>query len=218
MVNLPKWQYITQGKTPDEHIFNAQKVLENGCPWVQLRMKDTNLKTFMDTAIVLKAICKKHNALLFINDNVEVAMASKADGIHLGKNDMAPLEARKILGNQFIIGGTANTFEDIVFLQEQQVDYIGLGPFRFTRTKKKLSPILGIEGYENIIQKMKDKHISIPIFGIGGIQLDNIPRLMETGMHGIAVSGLVTGGNVEGVVADLGRLVQGATSNQPTQL
>ena len=209
MINLPKWQYITQGKTPEEHIENAKKTLESGCSWVQLRMKDTSAEIFINTALILKGICKKYDALLFINDNVDVALASESDGIHLGKNDMSPLQARKILGNKFIIGGTANTFEDIIYLNEQQVDYIGLGPYQFTTTKKVLSPVLGIKGYENIIQKMKEKNISIPIFGIGGIQLDDITRLMETGIYGIAVSGLVTRSeDLKGLVFKINCLVQ----------
>ncbi|MGK0390947.1 MAG: thiamine-phosphate pyrophosphorylase [Maribacter sp.] len=205
---LPKWQYITQGKTPEEHVENAKKALKNGCPWVQLRMKDTSVEIFIDTALELKTICKKYDALLFINDNVEVALASESDGIHLGKNDMSPLQARNILGNKFIIGGTANTFEDIIYLSEQQVNYIGLGPYQFTKTKKILSPVLGIKGYENIIQKMKVADISIPIFGIGGIQLDDITRLMETRIYGIAVSGLLTRrDDLKGLISEIECLV-----------
>ncbi len=115
-----------------------------------------------------------------------------ADGVHLGLSDMSVEEARLILGNTKIIGGTANTFEDVLQRTAENCDYIGLGPFQFTTTKQNLSPILGLEGYRTIIEKMKMKNINIPIYAIGGIVLENVESLMETGIHGIAVSSLIT--------------------------
>ena len=102
-------------------------------------------------------------------------------------------EARKILGNGKIIGGTANTIEDIVRLHKQGADYIGCGPFRFTTTKKKLSPVLGLEGYKSIVQNMRDKGIDLPIVAIGGITVADIPAIMATGVTGIALSGAILG-------------------------
>jgi thiamine-phosphate pyrophosphorylase len=127
-----------------------------------------------------------------INDNVYLAKKMDADGVHLGLTDMSVLEARQILGETKIIGGTANTFEDVLQRTVENCDYIGLGPFQFTATKEKLSPILGLEGYRSIIEKMKAKNIQIPIYAIGGIALESVESLMETGIHGIAVSGVIT--------------------------
>lgn len=189
---LPYWQYISQGENPEMHFNNAVKAIEAGCKWVQLRIKDESQEVIAEVAEKLQFICKKQQALLFINDNVQVTFEIQADGVHLGKEDMPPSKARKILGKNAIIGGTANTFEDIQYLNQEGVDYIGLGPFRFTSTKKNLSPILGLEGYSNILGKMQEQPIKIPIFAIGGIVLDDIQALRETGIHGIAVSGLVT--------------------------
>ena len=114
-----------------------------------------------------------------------------ADGVHLGKNDMPVDEARKILGPDKIIGGTANTIDDIIRLHRQGADYIGCGPFRFTTTKKKLSPVLGLEGYRDIVLKMREKGIDLPIVAIGGITVDDIPAIMGTGVTGIALSGAI---------------------------
>ena len=111
--------------------------------------------------------------------------------MHLGKNDMPIDEARKILGSDKIIGGTANTFEDVERLYRQGADYIGCGPFRFTTTKKNLSPILGLEGYQRIVKQMHDANINLPIVAIGGIKAEDIPAIMQTGVTGIAVSGAV---------------------------
>ena len=105
---------------------------------------------------------------------------------------MSIVEARAILGKTKIIGATANTFEDIVRQVNNGCNYIGLGPFQQTKTKNKLSPLLGIEGYRSIIAKMNQSKIDIPVYAIGGITLVDINPLMKTGIHGIAVSGTIT--------------------------
>lgn len=183
-----KLHYISQGINPLETIENA---CQAGCKWVQLRMKNTTFQEYLDTAIAAKEICQKYQALLTINDNPQVAFQAKADGLHLGKEDMSPSEARKIVGD-IILGGTANNWDDILRLSQEKVDYIGLGPFAFTTTKEKLSPILGLEGYIELIQKMKSHDIQIPVLAIGGIELKDIPSLVNAGVWGVAVSGLIT--------------------------
>jgi thiamine-phosphate pyrophosphorylase len=111
--------------------------------------------------------------------------------VHLGKQDMAPAEARALLGPQFIIGGTANTFAAIEGLVAAGVDYIGLGPLRFTTTKEKLSPILGLAGYADILGQCRAAGFTTPIVAIGGVALADIPALLATGLHGVAVSGAI---------------------------
>jgi thiamine-phosphate pyrophosphorylase len=135
--------------------------------------------------------CRDHNVKLIINDNVELAKTIGSDGVHLGKSDMNPADARKILGENVIIGGTANTFEDIERLAKQNVNYIGLGPFRFTSTKKNLSPVLGLEGYENILKQCRANGIRIPVIAIGGITVADVNTLTSIGLYGIAVSSAI---------------------------
>ena len=120
---------------------------------------------------------------------MELVERTGADGVHLGKNDMPVNEASKILGADKIIGGTANTFEDIERLARQGANYIGCGPFRFTTTKKNLSPVLVLEGYRTIVAQMKAAHINLPIVAIGGILETDFKDIMATGVTGIAVSG-----------------------------
>jgi thiamine-phosphate pyrophosphorylase len=187
-----KLQYISQGKTVEEQLNNIQRALDNGCSWIQLRFKTKNELNLFGLAESAKTICDKYMADYIINDNVYLAKKMDADGVHLGLTDMSVLEARQILGETKIIGGTANTFEDVLQRTVENCDYIGLGPFQFTATKEKLSPILGLEGYRSIIEKMKAKNIQIPIYAIGGIALESVESLMETGIHGIAVSGVIT--------------------------
>ncbi len=189
---MDKLYYISQGKNPEEHLKNIQKVCEAGCKLVQLRVKKSPEKTYISIAKEAKKICRNFGAKLIINDNAKVTKAVKADGVHLGKNDMSILEAKKIILNESIIGGTANTLEDCVSLINQGVDYIGLGPLRFTNTKKNLSPMLGINGYKKIISTIKNKGCQLPIYGVGGITTADFKDLYKSGIFGIAVSGLIS--------------------------
>ncbi len=190
-----KIQYISQGKSPEEQIANIEKALDVGCKWIQLRYKNKPIEEVLTLAKMVQKICKAYDAKLIINDHVEVAYQIDADGVHLGLNDISIAEARKLLKQNKIIGGTANTIEDVLQRVHEKCDYIGLGPFRFTTTKEKLSPILGLEGYQNILCELKNRNIEIPIYAIGGIEEDDIEKLVETGVYGIAVSGLITNHN-----------------------
>jgi len=187
-----KLQYISQGDTADEQLRNIHQALDNGCNWIQLRFKSNNPLAVFTLAEAVKIVCDEYRANFIVNDNVLLAQQVAADGVHLGLSDMKIEEARLILGETKIIGATANTFEDVVHAVAENCNYIGLGPFQFTETKQNLSPILGIEGYTAIIEKMKIQNIEIPVYAIGGITLEDVDSLIKTGIHGIAVSGLIT--------------------------
>lgn len=184
-------QFITHYTDRYTYLDSARIALEGGCRWIQLRMKEASPEEIRPVALEAMAMCRKYGATFIIDDHVELVKQVEADGVHLGKNDMPISEARKILGKGFIIGGTANTFEDIRMHHEAGADYIGCGPFRFTTTKKNLSPILGLEGYADIVSRMKAEGIDLPIVAIGGITKEDIPLLMETGINGIALSGSI---------------------------
>lgn len=187
-----KLQYISQGNTIEKQLYNIHDALDNGCDWIQLRFKNQSAKNCFALAEAVKFLCEEYLANFIVNDNLYLAQQVAADGVHLGLTDMKIDEARAILGNTKIIGATANTFEDITNHVRNDCDYIGLGPFRFTNTKEKLSPILGLSGYFGILEKLKKSKIDIPVYAIGGITLNDVNPLMETGIHGIAVSGLIT--------------------------
>lgn len=188
---ISKLHYITQDIPNFTHYELAEEACKGAADWIQLRVKKSSYNEWEELAFKTKEVCKTYNAKLIINDNVDIAKTVSADGVHLGKNDMSPVEARKILGNNFIIGGTANTFEDVERLSLTGVDYIGVGPFRYTTTKEKLSPILGLDGYQSILNKCSDEDIKIPIIAIGGIRPDDISSLLQTGIFGIAVSSAI---------------------------
>lgn len=189
---ISKLHYISQGNTAEQHVKAIQAALDAGCNWIQLRMKNFAKREVMETATLVKTICNKHQARLIINDFPFIAKQVNAYGLHLGLLDTPISEARKIVGSQMIIGGTANTYNDVVKRITEGADYIGLGPLRFTNTKEKLSPILGINGYRSIIQKMKEYGYKTPIIAIGGVLKEDIPILKTKGVYGIALSGTIT--------------------------
>lgn len=199
-------QFITHETETIGYAEGARMALEGGCRWIQLRMKDASDDDVRKAAAEIQPMCKAHDAIFLLDDRVELAKELKADGVHLGKNDMPVDKARRVLGEEFIIGGTANTFEDIERLARQGADYIGCGPFRFTTTKKNLAPVIGIEGYRDIIEKMEAAGIDLPVVAIGGITADDIDDILATGVRGIAVSGTVL--RAENPVAMMKQIIQ----------
>jgi thiamine-phosphate pyrophosphorylase len=186
---ISKLHYISQGGTPEEHLENIQKACASGVELVQLRLKGFDDKTVLETAKKAKEITERFQTRLIINDYYKVAAELKADGVHLGKSDTCPTVARKELASWQIIGGTANTLEDCKTLIDKKVDYIGLGPFRFTKTKDDLGPVLGEKGYLTILKELKT---DTPIIAIGGITQNDVLDIIITGVHGIAVSEEIT--------------------------
>ncbi|PCH74371.1 MAG: thiamine phosphate synthase [Flavobacteriaceae bacterium] len=186
---MDKLYYISQG----DHLENIKNACEGGLRLVQLRAKEVSFTVHVQLALKVKKICDSYGAILIINDNVALAELINAQGVHLGKSDECPREARAVLGMNKIIGATANTYEDCVALINKKVDYIGLGPFRFTSTKQHLSPLLGLEGYRNILKKLRDNGYKTPVYAIGGIQKEDVEALFKTNINGVAVSGILSG-------------------------
>lgn len=184
-------QFITHYTGRYTYFDSARMALAGGCRWIQLRMKEATEEEVEKEAIRVQDLCRQYGATFIIDDHVALAKKLHADGVHLGKKDMPIAEARKLLGKDFIIGGTANTFEDVQMHYAAGADYIGCGPFRFTTTKKNLSPVLGLEGYRDIVSRMKEAGINLPIVAIGGIAFEDIPAIMQTGVSGIALSGSI---------------------------
>lgn len=186
---IPKLHYISQGTTPEAHLEHIQNACTSGAELVQLRLKNLDEATLLKTAEKAREITQHYQTRLIINDHYKIAKTVKADGVHLGKKDSCPTVAKKHLYSWQSIGGTANTLQDCQTLIAKKVDYIGLGPFRFTSTKDNLSPVLGLNGCIAILDELKTE---MPIIAIGSITLKDVPELLETGVYGIAVSGEVT--------------------------
>lgn len=190
---ISKLQYISQGNSALEQEQNIRKALDHGADWIQLRWKNATETEKLQLGEKIKTLCSGYQATLIVNDSVTIAKTIDADGVHLGLDDESIESARTILGKDKIIGGTANTLQNVMQRVDEGCDYIGLGPFRFTTTKQKLSPILGLESYRNILAVLREKNIQIPpVLAIGGIILKDIEPLKNTGIYGVALSGIIT--------------------------
>jgi len=183
---------VGQLKTAGTHLAAIEKVLLAGGKWIQLRVKHQTEEEVLPLAIDAAALCKKHGARLIVNDYPFVALKAGAYGVHLGLEDMPITEARAIVGPDMIIGGTANTLAHMQLRADEGADYIGLGPYRFTTTKQNLSPIVGLQGYITLMEQAQKAGITLPVIAIGGIEPADISLLMQTGIHGVAVSGALT--------------------------
>lgn len=199
-------QFISHFTEQHTYLDSIRLALEGGIKWVQLRMKDATEDEIISVGTEVRKLCDQHSATFIIDDHVELVHKLKADGVHLGKNDMPIAEARNILGKDIIIGGTANTFEDIAAHYQATANYIGCGPFRFTTTKQGLSPTLGLEGYRSIMTKVKEAGINIPVVAIGGITAEDIPDIMQTGISGIALSGAIL--RAENPIEEINRILK----------
>lgn len=203
---LERVYFISQQTATKTHITAIEEALDAGCKLVQLRVKNQPETVVLELARAAKILCDRHNAKLIINDYPQVAKSVSAWGVHVGLQDMAVRDVRAIVGSNMVVGGTANTFEHIQQRILEGVDYVGLGPFRFTTTKEKLSPVLGLEGYQRIMDQMRAAAFYTPIVAIGGILPDDVPGLRDAGVFGVALSGAITNavdqkGQVEKITA-----------------
>jgi len=189
MRSISKLHYITTSAAL------AEQACMGGVDWIQLRLKDVSYDEYFKLGKEVQEVCRKYNATFIINDNIKLALDLNADGVHVGKEDPLPQNhIDEMLGKGGIIGCTANAIEDFEHLDGKPVSYIGLGPYRFTETKKKLSPILGFDGYRKVFAQLRTRHMTPPpVIGIGGITTDDVSVLITTGLHGIAVSGAISG-------------------------
>lgn len=181
-------QYITNTSVSVPIADQVRQVIAGGCRWVQIRMKDASDDEITSIVKEIQPLCKETETFLIINDRVELAKELEVDGVHLGNDDMPPSQARAILGAEAIIGVTVNSFTDIERFRYLDIDYFGIGPFKFTETKKNLAPVIGLQGYSEIVAKIKAEKIEIPTVAVGGISFDDVDSIMATGINGIAVS------------------------------
>ena len=160
--------------------------LEGGVRWIQFRAKNLSESEWIHAAQEVAHLCKDFAATLIINDSPIVAYEVEADGVHLGPHDCSPAEARKILGEYAIIGVTLNNLNHLEVLKSARVDYAGVGPVRFTESKKNLAPVHSDESLKELINRA-----IVPCYAIGGITAQDWTNLRLLGAHGIAVSGAI---------------------------
>ena len=160
----------------------VEEAVKGGATIVQLREKDCSTRDFLELAIKLREILHKYNVPLIINDRVDIALASDADGVHIGQSDMPYSVVRKILGSDKIIGLSVENMEQAHEAESLDVDYIAVSPVFSTNTKKDTSEAMGLEGVKNVASFSKH-----PIVGIGGMNKDTIKSVIEAGAKGVAI-------------------------------
>ena len=184
-------QFITNTDAQIGVVDQIKAVIAGGCRWIQIRMKDASDDEISAVVKEIKPLCLETETFLLLDDRVELAKTLDVGGVHLGKTDMLPSKARMILGPAAVIGVTANTFQDILAVRSLDVDYIGMGPYASTTTKKNLAPILGLEGIRDLCTEMMTHEITMNHVAVGGIKKEDVVPLMEAGVNGIAVSGAI---------------------------
>lgn len=160
----------------------VEEAIKGGVTLVQVREKEASTREFYNVAVKVKEVTDKYNIPLLIDDRIDIALASNCSGVHLGQSDMPICEARKILGNEKLIGISAGNIDEAIEAQNEGADYIGVGTIFYTGTKKDIKKPIGIRGLENIVES-----INIPSVAIGGINLENAEYVMKTGTNGLAV-------------------------------
>lgn len=183
--HFPPVMCLTMDGLPLSHVEQTRALVAAGAGWIQLRMKNAAPDTWLATAREVVAIGHEGGALVTINDNVEIALASDADGVHLGKLDEDWIAARARLGPEKLLGGTVNNAEDARRAAGSHVlDYVGIGPLRFTTTKQKLAPVLGLDGIAALLPLLD----GLPAWAIGGVLPADLPALRAAHLAGVAVS------------------------------
>jgi thiamine-phosphate pyrophosphorylase len=166
------------------------KVLRAGLKWVQYRDKEKSRREIYEEAIRLRKLTKDFNAVLIVNDYADIALAVDADGVHLGQDDLPIRETRKIMGSNKIIGISTHSLEQAKEAEKDGADYIGFGPIFHTVTKNVGSP----KGTD-MLQEIK-RHVQIPVIAIGGINLENIKLVLDTGVDAVAVASAILSGDI----------------------
>ena len=181
----------------------VEKALRGGATFVQLREKSLNMESFVAEARQIKLLCEKYHVPFVINDNVDVALAVDADGVHVGQGDMAASDARKKLGTGKLIGVTARTVEQAVTAWKQGADYLGVGAVFATSTKGDAKEI------SHGTLKEICRSVSIPVVAIGGICAANVMELKGTGIEGVAVvSAIFASEDIEMAARELRELAE----------
>ena len=191
---------------PDHHslLIAVEEALKGGVKAVQLREKDIGTRELLDMAYDFRSLTDGYNAKLFINDRVDIALAVKAEGVHLGNSGMPAYAAKKASGGNLLIGVSTHSLKEAVDAEKDGADFITLGPVFETPSKKRYGKPLGTD----ILRKVRDE-ISIPILVIGGISTGRVEKVLQSGAHGIAViSAVLTSDNIKTITEEFMRLLK----------
>lgn len=184
---------LTWDASPLSHLEQVEQLCRGGARWIQLRSKNSNPADLLQLCYQSLEICREFGVTLVLNDFPQLALQAGLHGVHVGLSDMPIAQARALLGESALIGGTANTAEQVLKHIAEGADYVGIGPFRATSTKENLKPILGINGVALVVRKVHDKYPGFPLIVVGGITPQDVTALQASGVHGFAVCSALVG-------------------------
>ncbi|MCL5056561.1 MAG: thiamine phosphate synthase [Actinobacteria bacterium] len=191
-----------RGILKGKDLFSAvEEAIAGGVTLVQLREKDISSLDFYNIALKLREVTKYHGVPLIINDRLDIALAADADGLHVGQEDLPVRDARRLLGEDKILGYSVTTIEEAVFGQTNGADYLGAGPVYPTGSKADAAPPIGIDQ----LKRIKDS-VSLPVVAIGGIGAANIKEIKASGVDGVSLISAILGSN--DIKEASGRLVE----------
>ncbi len=193
-------QCITMDGIDMSHLEQVEALCKSGAKWIQLRMKNAPEAEVESVARKAMDVCRNYDAILVINDYLNVALQIGAEGVHLGKEDMDWKAARELAGPDMVMGGTVNSLKDArAAVASESLDYVGVGPYRFTNTKENLAQVLEKKELSTIIDFLGE----IPAVVIGGVVPDDLEDIANMDAEGVAISsGLFVGGDVTQNVLD----------------
>lgn len=184
-------QFITHDLNSLTHIEQTQIACEAGAKWIQYRCLTKDDDALLAEINAVAEICDDWGATLIVTNHIHLNRKADIQGFHIEDMDADFVALRAQLGEDITIGGSSNTVEGLIRLAEEGADYAGCGPFNITTTKPNDFPLLGVAGYAEIVSILKEKGIALPILAVGGITLDDVDALMETGIFGIAASSAI---------------------------
>jgi thiamine-phosphate pyrophosphorylase len=188
---IEKLQFITHDIIQHSHIEQAQIACEAGAKWIQYRCLSKADDELLADINSIANICDDWGATLIVTNHIHLKGKADIQGFHIEDMSADFITLRKQIGDEFTLGGSANTTDDIIRLAKEGADYVGFGPFKVTTTKPNDSPLLGIKGYTNAIEILKSQGIDLPILAVGGVTLQDIDPLLATGVYGIAASSAI---------------------------
>jgi thiamine-phosphate pyrophosphorylase len=188
---IEKLHFITHDIVQHTHVAQAQLACEAGAKWIQYRCLSKNDDELLIDINLIAEICDDWGATLIVTDHVHLKDKADIQGFHIEDMDADFVALRKQVGEEYTLGGSANTVENIIRLAKEGADYAGFGPFKLTTTKPNRSPLLGVKGYEDAMALLKAEHINLPILAVGGVTLSDVAPLLASGIFGIAASSAI---------------------------
>lgn len=212
--HLPKVYPLTDTRLSGlTHRQQAAALVDGGCRFIQIRDKSMSSGSFFEAAVETLAVLRAAGGRLIVNDRVDIAMMIKADGVHLGQDDLSPSEARRLLGPGSLIGFSTHTVEQAIEASGLPVDYIAFGPIFPTGSKADHDAVVGID----LIAQVRDAIGPIPLVAIGGIDLSNVGKVLDAGADSAAVISAVIG-DPANIAARYAELAASAEARRPSPI